>query len=191
MRVVAVCGSARKGGNTLTLVEAALAPLADAGHECVTIELAGKEVRGCTACQRCREAADGQCHGRNDFGNEVLSAVFSADAVLLASPTYFADVSAEMKAVIDRVGYVARSQPHLLSRKPGAALVAVRRGGAIHALDTMNHFFLISDMLLVGSTYWNIGVGGGKGEVAEDAEGIRTATRLGENLAWLLGRLGP
>lgn len=189
MKVVAVSGSARRGGNTALLLDAALKPLADAGHECVVIEMAGKDVRGCTACGRCRELKDGQCHGRKDFGNEVIAQIYSADAVVLASPTYFADVSAEMKALIDRTGYVARSQPHLLSRKPGAGLVAVRRGGAIHALDTINHFFLISDMILVGSSYWNIGIGREKGDVSGDAEGIQTATRLGENLAWLLERI--
>jgi multimeric flavodoxin WrbA len=190
MKVVAVSGSARKGGNTATLLETALQPLRDAGHECTLIELAGKTVAGCTACMKCKETRDGRCHGRNDFGNEVIVEMFGADAVLLGSPTYFADVSSEMKAVIDRAGYVARWQPAVLSRKPGACVVAVRRAGAMHALDTMNHFFLISDMVLVGSSYWNIGIGREKGDVDEDAEGIATARRLGENLSWLLGRLG-
>lgn len=189
MKVLGVSGSARKAGNTRILLDAAMEPIAAAGHECLVIELAGKDIRGCIACQRCRETRDGQCHGRRDDGNAVIAEMFSADAVLLASPTYFADVSAEMKALIDRAGYVARSQPEVLSRKAGAALVAVRRGGAMHALDTMNHFFLISDMLLVGSTYWNIGIGREKGEVAEDNEGMATARRLGENLVWLLERI--
>lgn len=188
MKVVAVSGSARRGGNTAALIEVALEPLRAEGHDCSLIETAGREIRGCTACGRCREVRDAQCHGRQDFGNEIISEIYSADAVIFASPTYFADVSSEMKAIIDRAGYVARSQPEVLSRKPGAALVAVRRGGAIHALDTMNHFFLISDMILIGSSYWNIGIGGGKGEVTDDAEGIATARRLGENLAWFLGR---
>lgn len=190
MKVVAVSGSARKGGNTAVLLAEVLEPLKEAGHECHLIELAGKDVRGCTACGRCRELNDGQCHGRKDFGNEVIAELFSADAIVLGSPTYFADVSAEIKALIDRAGYVARSQPDLLARKPGAAVVAVRRGGAIHAYDTINHFFLISEMIVVGSSYWNIGIGRGKGEVAEDAEGMGTMRKLGENMAWLMERLG-
>lgn len=189
MKVVAVSGSARRAGNTALLLGTVLEPLTAAGHECMLIEVAGKEIRGCTACGRCRELKDGQCHGRSDFGNEVLAELFSADAVVLGSPTYFADVSAEMKALIDRAGYVARSQPQLLARKPGAAVVAVRRAGAMHAFDTMNHFFTIAEMIVVGSSYWNIGIGREKGDVEADAEGMATMTRLGENMAWLLERL--
>ncbi len=189
MRVVAVNGSARKGGNTTLLIESALVPLREAGHECELIELAGKDIRGCTACGMCRERADRQCHGRRDDGNAVLDALFEADAVLLGSPTYFADVTAEMKALIDRAGYVARGNGNLFARKPGAALVAARRGGAIHTFDTINHFFLIGEMIVVGSSYWNDGIGGAKGAVAEDEEGLATALKLGENMAWVMGRL--
>jgi multimeric flavodoxin WrbA len=189
MKVVAVNGSARKGGNTAQLIETAFGPLREAGIECELLELAGKDVRGCTACLRCRKEQDRQCHGRQDFGNEVISALDSADAIILASPTYFADVSAEMKAIIDRVGYVSMSNGGMHLRKPGAAVVAARRGGAIHVFDTINHFFLISQMLVVGSSYWNVGIGREKGEVEGDEEGQRTMVNLGTNMAWLLGKL--
>ena len=189
MRVVAVSGSARPNGNTRKLLDAVLEPLRASGHECDLIELAGKDVRGCTACGACGKRKDLRCHGRDDFGNGVIEKLLAADAVLLGSPTYFADVSAEMKALIDRAGYVARANGNVLARKPGAAVVAVRRGGAIHAFDTMNHFFLIGEMIVVGSSYWNIGIGREKGEVEGDAEGMGTMRRLGENMDWLLGRL--
>lgn len=189
MRIVAVNGSARRGGNTAQLLEVAAEPLRAAGHEVELIELAGTDVRGCTACGVCREKADMRCHGRRDDGNAVIDAVLSADALLLGSPTYFADVTAELKAIIDRAGYVARGNGNPLARKPGAAVVAVRRGGAIHAFDTINHFFLISEMLVVGSSYWNLGIGGPKGAVAGDEEGLATMRRLGENMAWVLERV--
>ena len=189
MKVVAVSGSARKGGNTTQLIEHVLEPLREAGIDCELIELAGKEVRGCTACLKCRELKDGQCHGRKDFGNDVIDALRDADGIILGSPTYFADVSAEMKAVIDRVGYVSLGNGGFFTRKPGAAVVAVRRAGAIHVFDTINHFFLINQMLIVGSSYWNVGIGREKGEIEGDAEGLRTMRRLGENMAWLLGKL--
>ncbi|NTW28287.1 MAG: flavodoxin family protein [Coriobacteriia bacterium] len=190
MRVVAINGSARKGGNTALLIEAALAPLREAGIECELIELAGKDVRGCTACGRCRELRDGQCHGRKDFGNDVIDAVRDADAIILGSPTYFADVTAEMKAIIDRVGYVSRGNGNTLARKPAAAVVSMRRAGGMHAFTSINNFFLINEMIVVGSSYWNVGFGGAKGEVVGDAEGMGTMRRLGENMAWLLGHLG-
>jgi multimeric flavodoxin WrbA len=189
VKVVAVSGSARKGGNTAQLVEAVFGPLRDAGIDCELIELAGKDVRGCLACGRCIKEKDRRCHGRADFGNEVIAALDDADAILLASPVYFGDVSSELKAVIDRAGYVGRANRNMFARKPGAAVVAVRRAGALHAFDSINHFFLIGEMLVVGSSYWNIGIGREKGEVAGDAEGMRTMVRLGENIVWLLQAL--
>lgn len=90
---------------------------------------------------------------------------------------------------MDRSGLVSAANDSLLRRKAGAAVVAVRRGGAIHALDTMNHFFLISEMIIPGSIYWNMGIGRDIGEVDGDEEGIRTMRALGENMAWLMRRL--
>lgn len=189
MKVIAVNGSARKGGNTARLLEEACMPLREAGVECEIIELAGKEVRGCSACLRCREERDGRCHGRNDYGNQVIEAINSADGLILGSPTYFADVTAEMKALIDRLGYATRGSGSTLARKPAAAVVAMRRAGGIHAFETLNNFFLINGMIVVGSSYWSLGVGGGKGEVEMDTEGLATMRHLGENMAWVLGKL--
>lgn len=192
MKVVAVNGSARKDGNTATLLREALAPLEAAGHACELVQLAAKDVRGCTACARCKELGDGRCHGRNDEINALIEQLLAADAILLGSPTYFADITPELKALIDRTGYVARgvTQGNPLARKMGAAVVAVRRGGAIHAFDSINHFFLISQMVVVGSSYWNLGVGGPKGAVEQDAEGLATMRTLGDNMAWLASRMG-
>jgi multimeric flavodoxin WrbA len=189
VKVVGINGSARKGGNTAMLIEAAFVPLREAGIECELTQVAGKEVRGCTGCRKCWEAKDRQCHGRRDFGNEVITALAAADGILLGSPTYFADVTSEMKAIIDRVGYVSMANGGMLARKPGAAVVAVRRGGGIHTFDTINHLFAITQMITVGSTYWNLGYGRERGEVAEDAEAMRNMANLGENMAWLLAKL--
>ena len=189
MKVVAVGGSARRNGNTALLIEAVFEPLREAGIECELIELAGKDIRGCTACGKCTEKADGQCYGRRDDGNDIIGRLGAADGIILGSPVYFADVTSELKAIMDRAGYVGRAKRDMFRRKPGAAVVAVRRAGAIHAFDTMNHFFTIAEMLTVGSSYWNVGVGRERGDVAEDAEGMRTMRRLGENMAWLLEKL--
>ena len=189
MKVVAVNGSARKGGNTSLLIEAVFEPLREAGIECEHIELAGKNVRGCTACGKCTAKADGKCWGRRDDGNDIIERMGAADAIILGSPVYFADATSEIKAIMDRAGYVGRSKREMFARKPGAAVVAVRRAGAIHTFDTLNHFFSIGEMITVGSSYWNIGIGRERGEVESDAEGMRTMRRLGENMAWLLERL--
>ncbi len=189
MKVLAVNGSARRGGNTMRLLETALAPVEAAGIEVEAIELGAKKVQGCTACGQCYKKQDGACHGRRDFGNEVIEKMAEADGMLLGSPVYFADVTAEMKALIDRAGYVARANDDIHARKVGAAVAAVRRAGAIHALDTINHFFQIGQMVIVSSHYWNLGVGRKAGDVLEDDEGIETMRILGENMAWAMGKL--
>ena len=112
-----------------------------------------------------------------------------ADGIILGSPTYFTDVSTEMKALIDRSGFVAKANGDILQRKLGAAVVAMRRGGSIHAFDTLNHFFLIGQMIIPGSSYWNLGIGRNKGEVEKDEEGIKTMKILGQNMAWLLKKM--
>ena len=188
MKVVAFNGSARAEGNTSLLVETAFAPMRAAGIECEQVALRGKRLHGCMACYKCRETRDRRCSGVNDDMNALIAKMDEADGVILASPTYFADVTSEIKALIDRAGMVGMVNGGMYRRKVGAAVVAVRRGGAIHVFDTMNHFFMISQMIVPGSSYWNVGIGREKGEVAEDEEGIRTMRVLGENMAWLLER---
>lgn len=190
MRVVAFIGSARKDGNTKALVAHVVAELEAEGIECEVLELAGKRCHGCTACMKCAETKDGSCTGIRDFiSEECIPRALAADGIIIASPVYFADVTAETKALIDRLGYATRQGGNHLARKLGSGVIAVRRAGAIHALDTINHLFLISEMLVVGSSYWNIGIGRTPGEVEDDAEGVRTMHTLGRNMAWALKRL--
>jgi multimeric flavodoxin WrbA len=189
MRVIAFNGSARPKGNTADLIEAVLHELRAAGIETETYTLAGKPIRGCTACMKCRENKDRRCAVSGDVVNECIEKMLDADGILLGSPTYFADVSAELKALIDRAGMVAKVNDDMFKRKLGAAVVAVRRAGAVHAFDTINHFFLIGEMIVVGSSYWNLGIGRQPGEVQGDEEGLETMRHLGQNMAWLLHRL--
>ena len=186
MKVVAFSGSARKGGNTAVMLRRVLDALEAEGIETELVELAGKKAQGCTACLKCRELKDRQCHGRNDAINECIAKADEADGIIIGSPVYFADVSSETKALIDRLGYVAGANPGMLERKVGAAVVAERRAGAVHAFDSIMHLFMIRQMIVPGSTYWNLGIGGAPGAVAEDDEGMGTMDNLGRNMAWLL-----
>lgn len=186
MKVVAISGSARKGGNTFILLRRVLAVLEAEGIETELIELAGRKAQGCTVCLKCREMADGQCHGRKDAINECLDKIARADGLVIGSPVYFADLTPETKALIDRTGYVAGANPGMLTRKVGAAVVVNRRAGALHAFDSINHLFGIREMIVPGSTYWNLAVGGPIGTVEHDEEGLRTMDNLGKNIAWLL-----
>jgi multimeric flavodoxin WrbA len=189
MNVVAFCGSARRNGNTAMLARTVLAELEPAGIETELVQLAGKEIRGCLACRKCFEKKDRRCSGRDDDVNGLIEKMIEADGILLASPTYFADLSAETKALIDRAGYVAKANEDMFKHKVGAAVVAARRAGAIHAFDSINHFFFISQMIVPGSSYWNLGFGLDKGDVEKDDEGLRTMKQLGKNMAWLLEKI--
>jgi len=189
MKVLAINGSARKDGNTALLVRRALEELEAEGIDTELVQLAGVRLRGCAACYGCFKAKDRRCTVTDDAANDLIARMLEADGLILASPTYFADVTAELKALIDRAGLVAKANGNMFRRKVGAAVVAVRRGGEIHAFDTINHFFLIGEMIVPGSIYWNMGFGLDKGDAARDDEGLRTMTALGQNMAWLLKKL--
>ena len=189
MRVVAINGSPRKKGNTDLLLRTVLEPFTKAGTDIEFVELAGHAIRGCTACYICFHKQNGKCVLTNDLVNDCIAKMAAADVILLGSPNYFTDVTSEMKALIDRCGMVGRASGNLFRRKIGAAVVASGRAGAIHAFDTMNHFFLISQMVVVGSNYWNIGIGPEMGEAADDQEGMATMRQLGENMVWMLKKI--
>jgi multimeric flavodoxin WrbA len=189
MKVIAFNGSVRKEGNTALLLSTALAEIAAEGIETELYQLAGKPIQGCIACYQCFKNKDRRCAVTKDIVNECLGKMADADGILLGSPTYFADVSASMKALIERCGMVGRANPELLRRKVGAGVVAVRRAGAYHAFSSLNAFFLIGEMIVPGSSYWNIGRGREPGEVAGDEEGMKTMRDLGRNVAWLVKKL--
>lgn len=189
MKVVAFNGSPREDGNTSILLKRVLDELEKEGVETELVQLGGRKISGCTACFTCAENQDQRCSVTDDVTNGCIEKMLAADGMILGSPTYFTDVTAEMKALIDRAGLVAKVNGGLFKRKVGAAVVAVRRGGALHAFDTINHFFLIGEMIVPGSSYWNLGIGLDKGDVENDAEGIQTMQTLGKNMAWLLKRL--
>jgi multimeric flavodoxin WrbA len=185
MKAIAVNGSPRKDGNTRILLEKALEPLIGAGWDTELLQLGGKKIHGCRACFKCFAKKDLRCVCKDDVFNEFAEKLFAADAMLLGSPTYFTDVSAEMKALLDRLGLVAVANGNALRGRIGAAVVAVRRGGGTHVFDTINHMFLMSGVIVPGSTYWNLGFGMNPGEVAGDAEGLNNMRHLGQTIAWL------
>ncbi|MFX1520681.1 MAG: flavodoxin family protein [Promethearchaeota archaeon] len=188
MKVVAFNGSARKDGNTAILVKYVFQELERENIETEMIQLADKKINGCIACYKCFENKDKRCSVNDDI-NDCIEKMLEADGIILASPTYFASITAKMKAFIERTGFVARANGDMFRRKVGAAVVSVRRGGSIHAFNSINHFFFIEQMIVPGSIYWNLGIGRNKGEVEKDEEGIRTMKVLGQNMAWLLKKI--
>lgn len=192
MKVLAFNGSPRKEGNTEILLRTVLGPAEEAGLETELIQVGGTGIQHCKACYWCAKNKDRRCSNESDMVNKWLQKMYAADAIILGSPTYFADMTADMKAFIDRTGFVARANGNLFARKIGAAVVAERRGGAVHVLDSINHLFLMSRMIVPGSTYWNFGVGRDPGEVLDDKEALENMRDLGETIVWLVKTLhGP
>ena len=189
MKVVAFNGSPRKDGNTATLLAAVLRELESQGIETELVHLIGP-LAGCKACFKCKEKKNGRCIQDKDMINQCIQKMAAADGIIIGSPTYFADLTPETKALIDRAGFVAMANGYMFKRKVGAAVVAVRRAGAIHVFDSINHLFLISQMIIAGSSYWNIGMGLEERDVERDQEGLATMRTLGQNMGWLLKRIG-
>ena len=187
MKVLAINSSARKDGNTAILLERVLKELRKEGIATELIQLAGQIIEPCKACWAC--GGQGNCVHRKDQFREIFDKMKEADGILLGSPVYSANISANMQALLERAAVVGDMNPDLLTHKVGAAVTAVRRGGALNAVDAMNHFFLNHEMIVVGSTYWNMAYGQLPGDVEKDAEGLANMANLGKNMAWLLKAL--
>ena len=185
MYAIAVNGSPRAGGNTEILLKETLRQLDDNGWKTELAKVGGTAIRGCLACYKCFENKDNECIIKTDGFNDIFAKLPNADAMILGSPTYFAAISADLKALLERAGLVAIANDHAFSGKIGAAVVAVRRGGATHAFDSINHMFQMSRMIIPGSTYWNMGVGRDKEEVRDDEEGMANMRHLGKVIDWL------
>ena len=188
MKAVAFNGSPRRDGNTAALLGAVLQELESRGIETELVNLRGP-LSGCRACFSCYEKKNGLCSQEGDMINLCIEKMAEADGIIIGSPTYFADLTPETKALIDRAGFVAKANGDMFRRKVGAAVVAVRRAGAIHVFDSINHLFFISQMIVAGSSYWNIGLGREEKDVESDEEGMATMRKLGENMAWLMKKI--
>jgi len=186
MKVIGFNGSPRKDGNTFVLFRRVFSELEQQGIETELVQLSEKELRGCIACFKCIENKDKRCARKNDAANEYIEKMLAADGIILGSPVYFTDVTPEMKALIDRTGFVARANGRMFRDKVGAGVAAVRRLGAVHTLGTVDHFFFSGEMIHAGRA---IGFGMNKGEVEKDNEGMQQAKSLGQRMAWLLKKI--
>lgn len=189
MKVVAFNGSPRQNSNTETLIKHVFAVLEEEGFKCEIVNLAENVKRGCTACLWCRENKKTRCYYDDDIINSSIQKMIEADGIIIGSPTYFSDVTAETKALIDRAGYVIKGNGDPLKRKVGAAIAVARRAGTMNVIQSINNFFFINGMVVPGSTYWNLGLGISPGDVESDLEGVATMTELGKNMAWLMKKL--
>jgi multimeric flavodoxin WrbA len=189
VKVVAFNGSPRKNGNTMHLLKKVLEPIGENGILTEIVQIGGRNIHGCIACFNCFKNKNKRCNVKNDILNECLEKMIDADAIIIGSPTYFANVTAEIKALIDRVGLVAIANDGLFENKIGVAIAAERRAGGLNVVESINRMFLVTRMIIPGSTYWNFGIGLEEGEVAKDSEGINNMVDLGKRIAWLMKKL--
>ncbi|MDC7227728.1 MAG: flavodoxin family protein [Spirochaetales bacterium] len=188
MKVIGINGSPSKDGNTVGMMRTVFKPLEAAGHECEVFNIGGKAVHGCTNCGWCKTNHEGRCALDDDCINEAIAKMAAADAVIIGSPTYFASLTTETKALVDRAGRVCRGQG-LLKHKIGAAVTPARRAGTLNVFQSINNFFLVQEMIVPGSSYWNVGMAAAPGDFENDAEGQGIMKTLGENISWLLEKL--
>jgi multimeric flavodoxin WrbA len=189
MKALGISGSPRPGGNTDTLIHLALDGLAEEGIQTEFLSLADRPIKPCTGCAGCRGSETVGCVQEDPAFEGMIERFIEADGVLVGSPVYFGSATPQTMALLDRVGYVARANGNLLRRKVGAPIVVGRRAGQNFTVAQLNYFFLISEMIVPGSTYWNVAFGKAKGDVTGDQEGLDTVRRLAQNMAWLMKKL--
>lgn len=189
MKVLAINSSARKDGNTAILVNTVFKELQEAGIETEMIQLSNRVIMPCKACWAC--GGNKNCVYGDDQFQVIYKKMIQADGILLASPVYNANISANMQALLERAAVVCdmNRDANLFSYKVGAAITAARRGGALNTLDAMNHFFMNQNMFMVGSSYWSMAYGQLPQDVLQDEEGMHTMKKLGQNMAYLLKAL--
>lgn len=189
MKVLAINGSPRRGGNTEIMLNAVLEPLKEAGVETKIIQVGGQNIHGCRGCWACGKLANRKCAFNDDIVNDILEDLFTADAIIWGTPSYYGNMTPELKALIDRAGIVASANGKLFRHKAGAAVIAERRGGGSFIQASIHEMMLMSEMIIPGSTYWNFGFGRDKGEVSSDAEAMANMKNLGENILMLIQKL--
>jgi len=187
MKVLAINGSARKNGNTHILINRIFEKLSAIGIETEAVQLADNVIQPCKACFSC--GGKGNCVHQKDHFAEIFDKMKETDGIILASPVYSANISANMQAFLERAAVVCDMNGSLMKHKIGVSVAAARRGGALNAIDAMNHFFLNHEMLVVGSTYWNMAYGQMPGDVLKDEEALANMDNLAENIIWLLKKL--
>ena len=186
MKVIAIVGSPRKGGNTELLVEHTLKAIAEEGLDTELMRLAGKEIKPCNACMVCQKVE--KCSIEDDLFPIYLK-MKEADGIILASPVYFGSATSLIKGLMERTGYIARLNGQPFEGKVGGPLVVARRAGQNFTFAQLTLWFQILGFIIPGSTYWNVATARDKGDVLHDEEGLKTAWKFGKNMAFLIKKV--
>ena len=186
MKVLLINGSARKKGNTFLALSEIAKTLNLQGIDTEIVQIGTKAVRGCIACGQCQMKQLGRCVFDDDVCNRIVEKLDEADALIVGSPVYYGQPNGSVLSLIQRMFFSAGAK---VQNKPAAAVCVCRRGGATAAIQAMNQAFLMMNMPVVTSQYWNIAYGREEGQVTLDVEGMQTMRTLGNNMAWLLKKI--
>ncbi len=158
------------------------------GVDAEIVSFAGMKIESCGACGSCTET--GECK-IDDGLNAIIKKLRDSEGLIVGAPVYFGTARGDVMCALQRIGYVSRMSDKFLSGKVGGAVAVARRGGQTFTLQEMLMFFLINDMIVPGSTYWNMVFGRMPGEVWKDEEGIATIRHFAANVAELVKKLNP
>jgi multimeric flavodoxin WrbA len=187
-KTVLISGSPKPDGNTAQLMQECAKVIQQQGVEAEVISFAGMSIQSCTACGKCSEM--GKCE-IDDGLNEIIQKLRSAQGFIVGTPVYFGTARGDVMAALQRIGYVSMKSDKFLSGMVGGPIAVARRGGQTSTLQEMLMFFLINNMIVPGSTYWNMVFGRLPGEAWKDAEGIETIRHFAANVADLVKKLNP
>jgi len=187
-KVILLCASPRPSGNTYQVLEECANVIEDEGLEVEIISFVGKDIKSCIACAKCGEL--NEC-SIDDGLNDIIFKIREADGLIVGSPVYFGTARGDIMSALQRIGMVSRRSGNFLSWKVGGPIAVARRGGHTATLQEMLMFFLINDMIIPGSTYWNMVFGWAPGEVRKDTEGMETIRKFGFNVATLIKKINP
>lgn len=180
MKILLINGSPRHEGNTKIVLDEMVKIFDEQQLESEIIDVGSQDIRGCIACGYCYK--HGKC-AFNDLVNEVSEKFKNADALVVATPVYYAGINGTLKSFLDRLFY---SKNFDTSMKVGASIAIARRGGQVTSYDTINKYFGISNMPIATSQYWNMAYGRQVGEVSQDTEGMQTMRALARNISFLV-----
>jgi multimeric flavodoxin WrbA len=186
IHILGIVGSPRVEGNTEHVVAEALKAAEEDGVETELLRLVDRDVKPCDACLSCRKT--GECSITDDF-DTIFEKMVQADGIILASPVYFSSATPQMKALVDRAGYLSGAKGRVFENKVGGAIAVARRAGQNFTFAQLLFFFLHQGMIVPGSTYWNVAFGRNRGDVEKDEEGLRTARNLGKKMVWLIKKI--
>lgn len=188
MKVVLVSGSPKPNGNTALLMQECSKVIQEHGVAAEIVSFAGMKIESCIGCRECSKS--GEC-GLDDGLNEIIHKIRGAEGLIVGTPVYFGTARGDVMCALQRIGYVSRNSDNFLTGKVGGPIAVARRGGQTLTLQEMLMFFLINDMIVPGSSYWNMVFGRLPGEALNDEEGMATIRHFAANVAELVKKLHP